>query len=141
MIMKFYLTSHPGSLQCSIRNQELAFCREVGGKLPDQIKTVHHIQIQMVPDLDCLFVFGQLPSFIPGGLYFLSSNQKKKKINHLILLEVKVKDQRGLESIINTVLSAMLPEDQQKLVRPLIKAITPTNQLYLLYLLAFLSLY
>lgn len=43
----------------------------------------------MMPALDCLFVFGQLPSFIPGGLYFLS---ERPKINHLILGEVKVED-------------------------------------------------
>lgn len=83
----------------------------------------------MVPDFDCLFVFGQLPSFIPGGLYFLSRNQKD--INHLILHEVKLKDYRGLESVISTIPSAMLPGNQQKLVRPFIKAITLTNQRYL----------
>jgi hypothetical protein len=47
----------------------------------------------MVPALSCLFIFGGLPSFISGALYFLLGDQKKKKkINHFILDEVKVED-------------------------------------------------
>lgn len=58
----------------------------------------------------------------------LFSFRRPKKINHLILDEVKVEDLNGLELIINTIPPAMLSGDQDKSARPLIKTITLTSQ-------------
>lgn len=71
----------------------------------------------MVPDLDCLFVFGAAAKFHPRRALF---SFLRPKINHLILGEVKVEDLRGLESIINTV-PAMLPGTNRSLSDPSLK--------------------